>query len=276
MDKVRILPLLVFAGLCLLVLKTMGLFLTGGYVLSGSAPAVAQNAAGTKTDDVKEGAAKSAEPAEASEEKTGAAEENGTSEQRDALGPETPKAKTTDASGSEEIKKKKAETAENPSARDVTAPSLAPGQGATKAERAILEGLSNRRKTLDKRARELELRENLLKAAEKRVEAKIAELKSIESRIEGELKKHDDGRKAEYQRLVQMYSNMKPKDAAKIFDRLDLNVLTDLVRQMKPRVMSAILAAMTPAAAERLTLAIASTRKPATSAADTLPKISSR
>ena len=74
------------------------------------------------------------------------------------------------------------------------------------------------------------MRENLLKAAQKRVEAKIAELKAIESRIEGELKKRDDGRKAEYQRLVQMYSNMKPKDAARIFDRLDMNVLTGLVR----------------------------------------------
>ena len=270
MDKVRILPLLVFAAICLLMLKTMGLFLTGGYVLSGAAPAIAQNAAETKAD-AGQAAPEAAEPEKAQEQASDAGEKSGEPDEAASSEPQS-----ADASGTAETEEKKAKVADNPSAKDVAGPAIDPSKGATKAERAILEGLSNRRKTLDKRARELELRENLLKAAEKRVEAKIAELKSIESRIEGELKKRDDSRKAEYERLVQMYSNMKPKDAARIFDRLDLNVLTGLVRQMKPRVMSAILAAMKPAAAERLTLEIASTRKPLTRAAKTLPKISSR
>ena len=120
------------------------------------------------------------------------------------------------------------------------------------------------------------MRENLLKAAGKRIEARITELKSIEARIEGELKKGDDNRKAQYQRLVKMYSGMKPKDAARIFDRLDMNVLTGLVSQMNPRVMSAILAAMTPAAAERLTLEIASRGKTKVRTAASLPKIQSQ
>ncbi|MEM8744326.1 MAG: hypothetical protein AAGF14_06810, partial [Pseudomonadota bacterium] len=214
MDKVRILPLLVFAGLCLLVLKTMGLFLTGGYVFSGAAPAVAQNAGDAKSEaDQADTASAEAETAQdkASEAKGDA---GGTT------GDETPDPQATDAPPAGAAEAKTAEAKENPSAKDVSGPAIDPSKGATKAERAILEGLSNRRKALNKRARELELRENLLKAAEKRVEAKIAELKSIESRIEGELKKRDDGRKAEYDRLVQMYSNMKPKDAARIFDRL--------------------------------------------------------
>ena len=42
MGNVRVLPLVVFAGLCLLGLKGMGLMLSGSYVLSGSAPASAQ------------------------------------------------------------------------------------------------------------------------------------------------------------------------------------------------------------------------------------------
>src|SRR5690348_2539842 len=44
---------------------------------------------------------------------------------------------------------------------------------APRGERAILERLSDRRKQLDDRNRELEMRENLLKAAEKRVEARV-------------------------------------------------------------------------------------------------------
>ena len=37
-----------------------------------------------------------------------------------------------------------------------------------------------------------------------------------------------------------MYENMRPKDAAKIFDRLDLKIQVDLVAQMNPRKMSDI------------------------------------
>ncbi len=270
MDNVRILPLLVFAGLCLLILKSVGLLFSGGYVLSGAAPAVAQNAADARP------AADESDPGTPAEEGAAAqtppaSEQAGNESTQEAATPEA-----ADASASQDAEPKPARDRADTSTKDVAGPVLDPASRKTKAERAILEGLANRRKTLDKRARELELRENLLKAAQKRVEAKIAELKVIESRIEGELKKRDDGRKAEYQRLVQMYSNMKPKDAARIFDRLDMNVLTGLVRNMKPRVMSAILAAMKPAAAERLTLEIAHSGRRVTPSPDTLPKISGR
>ena len=262
MDKVRILPLLVFAGLCLLLLKSMGLFFTGGYVFSGAAPASAQNEAASKEE----------KPSDESKPEIGSASDgsdtDASANNKTAAGPAAanPDTKETKQVNADRALKSKEEVGT----------ALDPSKSTNKAERAILEGLSNRRKTLDKRGRELELRENLLKAAEKRVEAKIAELKAIESRIEGELKKRDDSRSAQYQRLVQMYSNMKPKDAARIFDRLELNMLTGLVAQMKPRVMSAILAAMTPSAAERLTLEIANTGKAKSSGMESLPKISSR
>jgi flagellar motility protein MotE (MotC chaperone) len=51
-----------------------------------------------------------------------------------------------------------------------------------------------------------------------------------------------------------MYETMKPKDAAKIFDRLDIKVLLEMASQIKPQRMSEILANMSPEAAERLTV----------------------
>ena len=68
---------------------------------------------------------------------------------------------------------------------------------------------------------------------------------------------------------------MKPKEAARIFDRLDMKILVEVSTQMKPATMSAILAQMTPEAAERLTVELAnraSTQK-TTSTADALPQI---
>ena len=58
-------------------------------------------------------------------------------------------------------------------------------------------------------------------------------------------------------KLVSMYANMKPKDAARIFNKLHSSVLIDVAEQMNARKMSPILASMDNGAAERLTLALA-------------------
>ena len=54
-----------------------------------------------------------------------------------------------------------------------------------------------------------------------------------------------------------MYEGMKPKDAAKVFDRLEMSVLYDIASQIAPRKMSDILGLMQPEAAERLTVELA-------------------
>jgi flagellar motility protein MotE (MotC chaperone) len=50
---------------------------------------------------------------------------------------------------------------------------------------------------------------------------------------------------------------MGPKEAARIFDRLDPRTLVDLVNHMNPRKVSEIMAKMQPEAAERMTLELA-------------------
>jgi flagellar motility protein MotE (MotC chaperone) len=152
---------------------------------------------------------------------------------------------------------------------------IEPGRLASPGERAILERLQDRRQELETRSRELEMRESLIKAAEKRLEAKVQELKAMETRVNGAAGDRD---KAEVQRLktiVTMYENMKPKDAARIFDRLDLKILVDVSTQMNSRKMSEILAQMTPDAAERLTveLAMRAGSQPKAPGLDQLPKI---
>jgi len=74
-----------------------------------------------------------------------------------------------------------------------------------------------------------------------------------------------------------MYETMKPKEAAKIFDRLDIRVLIEIASQIKPQVMSAIMAQMSAEAAERLTVELAA-RTPADRSMNpaNLPKIEGR
>src|SRR3984893_2228822 len=99
------------------------------------------------------------------------------------------------------------------------------GRPQSPAETALLERLQERRAELDARAKELEMRESLLKAAEKRLEGRIAELKDLESRVNSSVQQRDEGDASRLKNIVVMYENMKAKDAAKIFDRLDLKIL---------------------------------------------------
>jgi flagellar motility protein MotE (MotC chaperone) len=144
----------------------------------------------------------------------------------------------------------------------------------TGAERAILERLQSRREELDARARELDMRESLIQGAEKRVEARLNELKEVEARIKVETAQKDQAEVAGLKDLIIMYENMKPRDAAKIFDRLDITVLIQVASQINPRKMSDIMAQMSADTAERLTVELANKAqqvKPGT--APDLPKI---
>jgi flagellar motility protein MotE (MotC chaperone) len=144
------------------------------------------------------------------------------------------------------------------------------------AERAILERLQERRQELDTRARELDIRESLIKEAEKRMEGQLTELKETESRITAETQQRDDAQAARFKGLVTMYENMKPRDAAKIFDRLDSGVLLEVASKIEPRHMADIMAQMSPDSAQRLTVELASQAqeiKPGGNGPNDLPKI---
>tara|TARA_R110002110_G_scaffold8343_11_gene41987 strand:+ start:66 stop:905 length:840 start_codon:yes stop_codon:yes gene_type:complete len=127
----------------------------------------------------------------------------------------------------------------------------------SEAEIAVLGSLTARREELDERAKNFEMREQLLSAAEKRVEARIAELKELESRINIQIGASDKANEERLAGVVQMYETMKPKDASRIFERLDMGVLIDVAKRMSPRKLSAVLAVMDPVAAQDLTVELA-------------------
>ena len=133
----------------------------------------------------------------------------------------------------------------------------APPPTTSAAERAVLERLQERRQQLDARARELDIRESLLKAAEQKFE-KAAPPKDQVVPGDANAPRPAQPEASPFKSLVTMYETMKPKDAAKIFDRLDIKVLVEVSTQINPRRMSEILALMTTDAAERLTVELAS------------------
>ena len=130
-------------------------------------------------------------------------------------------------------------------------------QPVSPAEKALLERLGERREELEGRMRELEMRERLLNSAEKKLDGRVGDLKVLEEKAGGPAGKSALEEAKAIKNLVIMYEAMKPKDAARVFDRLGLDVLVPVVQQMNPRKMSEVMAAMSPDRAEKLTVALA-------------------
>jgi len=127
--------------------------------------------------------------------------------------------------------------------------------GSVKVE--MYEDLSQRRKEIEQTAKQLQVREALLKAAEQEVDQKVQELSKLKEEIEGLLNQQSEEEQKHVQRLVKIYEGMKPKDAARIFDTLDLDVLVDVVTRMSERKIAPVMAAMNPERARTITIMMA-------------------
>ena len=128
------------------------------------------------------------------------------------------------------------------------------------AELAILQDLRHRREMLDARARELDQREANLGAADHRLSDRVDQLSTLQTRLEG-LEADRQLRKSEnWMGLVKVYEAMKPRDAAAIFDVLEMQVLLQVVDRMQERRLAPVLAAMQPDRARLATQLLAEMR----------------
>lgn len=125
------------------------------------------------------------------------------------------------------------------------------------AERQLLEDLRARRLTLDAREQELATREAVLTAAERRLAARVDELSAMQARLEQLDRTAREREEANWTNLVRIYENMRPRDAARIFDELEMPVLIEVVARMKQRAVAPILAGMQPDRAQKVTAELA-------------------
>jgi flagellar motility protein MotE (MotC chaperone) len=228
---IRVIPVVLVAIFGLAVLKIAGLVIDGGYVFDYPVSAPAKRSwaqdnlgypGGARPDPVK------ADPVDIT----------GSVKKEDAPKPAAPAVETPKPDGV------------------VVFPDQNP-QSVSASERAILERLQARRQELEQRAREIEIRESLLKSAEKRIEGRVEEMKATETRISTAAGQKAEQDAARFKGIITMYEGMKPKDAAKVFDRLEMSVLYEIASQIAPRKMADILGLMQPEAAERLTVELA-------------------
>ena len=121
------------------------------------------------------------------------------------------------------------------------------------SEIKLLYELTIRRQKLDQREQSIEEREATLRALEKRVKESNERLTLVKGEVEKLLSVFDKSFEQERKKLQQIYSNMKPAEAARIFNTLDINTLSLVITGMKPRDAAPILGKMNVEKARAIT-----------------------
>lgn len=127
----------------------------------------------------------------------------------------------------------------------------------SRGELQLLQNLADRRSTLDEREQELEMREKVLSAMEKRIDEKIARVKSIEKKISAHLEQYNDRHEKNVAKLIKVYESMEAEEAARIFEQLEMDILLKVAGEIRETKMASILSEMDPAEAKNLTVELA-------------------
>jgi flagellar motility protein MotE (MotC chaperone) len=138
---------------------------------------------------------------------------------------------------------------------------VAPPPEFSKSEMDVLQELSKRREELDEREKDISLRENSLQVVQKNIEEKVETLKGLQDQLKDIVAQYEAKEDEKIKSLVKVYEAMKPQDAAKIFEQLQMSVLIEVAVHMKEAKLAQILAKMDPYKAKELTMELANRRK---------------
>jgi flagellar motility protein MotE (MotC chaperone) len=142
------------------------------------------------------------------------------------------------------------------------APSLAELSGLSQAEVQVLQALGARRETLDQRATQMETQTELMSAAERRLDERLAQLRQLESTVNTLLGQLDEAQERRLANLVDVYQRMRAKDAATVFDGLEDGVMVQVASRMRQQNLAEVMGNMEPTRARRLTQMLAELSRP--------------
>ncbi|GAB6058458.1 MotE family protein [Desulfonatronum parangueonense] len=116
--------------------------------------------------------------------------------------------------------------------------------------------LSEEWQNLRRRQEELQRKEQALHALEREVDAKLNRLQQLENRIQAMLDEADVLRDGKIKHLVDVYSNMKPREAARALEALEEPVAVKILSGMRGRNAGEVLSFVDAERAARLTEAL--------------------
>lgn len=122
----------------------------------------------------------------------------------------------------------------------------------SKEELSFFNKLSERKKELDLREAELNRLEEELQKQKVELDEKIKQLESTRSQIAQTLKGRVENDQAKVSKLVEVYSGMKPAQAAKVIETINEDLAVQILDRMKKKSAANILNVMNADKAQRL------------------------
>lgn len=110
------------------------------------------------------------------------------------------------------------------------------------APEEVLRSLNRERELVELQKQEIEQRKSELALAMERLEIEKASLTELKTSIEELLARVEASQTEDLNRLIEFYKNMKPADAARIIDDLDIETTIMILGEMNPRAAAPILA----------------------------------
>lgn len=116
----------------------------------------------------------------------------------------------------------------------------------SKAEADLVKDILARRSDIDSEQKDMAEQKHVLDAAKTALNEKMHDLDASMALLAEKQAAHRENMLAETDRLVKIYEDMPPKEAAAVFNIMDIHVLVSIASQMNPRKIAAIMGTMTP------------------------------
>jgi len=110
----------------------------------------------------------------------------------------------------------------------------------------LISVIQARARELEKRSAEIDKREKDLELLKADIATMLQELKKLQSRLGGPVKKAQKESEQRFQHLVGVYSSMEPGRAAALLGKMDEKTVTRIFASMKSKKVAAIMALMDP------------------------------
>ena len=141
---------------------------------------------------------------------------------------------------------------------EAPAPMAAMGQCPPQLEpESLLLAIQNRERQLMAMEKRLADREQILRVSKIKIEEQLKALEATETRLAATLSTADKAAEKDIDRITAVYENMKPANAAEIFETMDVTFAAGFLMRMRPEAAAGILSNLSPEAAYSVSVVMA-------------------
>ena len=144
----------------------------------------------------------------------------------------------------------------NPPVEVAAEPETAP-PGALGDNPALLEAFRQREARIAEREKQMEDRMQALQLAEREASERVAALTAAEDSLKSTIALADVAAETDIQKLVAVYQNMKPKEAAALFSQMTPDFAAGFLGLMDPAIAAQIMAQVSPETAYSISVVLA-------------------